>query len=105
MLDYAIKVAPWAILCAVPVALFAVLCRLNRICWHQSPRGIAIAYALIAIGWGCALFGTMDYLMHPPATWWPTFLLLGLALLSVGNAALFLADRRRRCRSCSRSGC
>ena len=105
MLDSILRAAPWAILFAVPIALFGVLCRINRMDWWRSPRPVVLSYLIIAIGWGCVLFGTMDYLAHSPPMWWPVFLLLGLMLLAVGNAALFLADRRKHCAACPRSGC
>ncbi len=102
MLDFILTVAPWIILAAAPVALFGVLCAINRICIRVTRKRIAAAYLLIAWGWGCVIFALLDYLVHSTPLFWPLLLIVGVMLLALGNAGLFFADRRENCTICVR---
>lgn len=101
MLDQFLILAPWIILPAISMVLFSVLCVINQMHWPVVHKPVAVAYVLIAIGWGALWFGVLDYLVHLPPMFWPVFLLAGLAFLSIGHALLFLVERRSRCVSCA----
>lgn len=95
-----LNLLPWIILLTVPVSLFGVLCRINRMCWANTPRLLAVGFVLVAIGWGGVFFGVLDFLAHTVPVFWPTFLLCGIAGLALGNSLIFLSDRRADCGTC-----
>lgn len=98
--DRILLLSALAVLIAAPVALFGVLCALNRMQVRVTRKRIATSYVLIAWGWGAVLAGVLDYLVHQPPIFWPSPLLAGVALLAIGNAALFLTNRRKNCLDC-----
>lgn len=100
LVDLISTLLPWGILATAPVALFGVVCAINRICVKVTRKRIAAAYVLIAWGWGAVIFALLDYLVHATPMFWPAAILSGVGFLSVGNALLFLVDRRRNCALC-----
>lgn len=100
----AIDLIVMGVLICSPVALWGALCALNAMRWRETRRSVAFSFLLIAWGWGAVAFASVDYLVHGSPRFWPGLLLLGVLLLSGGNAVLHLANRRDcRCLGCPRS--
>ena len=89
------------ILLAAPVALFGALCALNAMDGYTTRKGIALSFLLVAWGWAALIFAAADYLLHADPHFWPLSLLSGIACLAIGNALMFIANRRR----CDCVGC
>lgn len=98
MLDVLIA---WGVLIASPVALFGAACTLNAMHHRQTRWRIILPFWLIAFGWIALLFAALDFLAHNQPRLWPWALLSGVLLLAVGNAVLFMVNRRQ----CSCPGC
>lgn len=91
----------WLVVLTAPVALYGALCAVNAIDPRATPRAISAGFVAVAVGWGAVLIAAVDYLAHADPVFWPVALLLGIALLSAGNAAIWLGNRRR----CTCVGC
>jgi hypothetical protein len=91
----------WCIALAAPVALFGALCALNAIRLGDTHWPVAAAFLCIAWGWGVVLAGAVDYLAPSTPPIWPLAIAGGAALLAIGNAALYLVNRR----TCGCVGC
>ncbi len=96
-----IDILMWLILLCAPVALYGALCAVNAIDPKAVPGAISAGFVLVAIGWGAVLIAAMDYLVHREPVFWPVALTLGLAFLAIGNAGIYLGNRRR----CTCVGC
>jgi hypothetical protein len=96
-----IKLIVLCILLAAPFALWGALCALNAVDIRSTRPGIAAGFLLCVIGWGALIAAGLDYLVGDAPLFWPLVLLLGVLLLSIGNAAIYLLNRRRcGCPSC-----
>ena len=91
----------WLILAGAPVALFGALCALNVMDGNTARKGVALSFLLVAWGWAALIAAAADYLLHADPHFWPLSLLAGVACLAIGNATMFLANRRR----CDCVGC
>jgi len=89
------------ILAGAPVALFGALCALNAMDGYTTRKAISGAFLLVAWGWAALIFAAGDYLLHRDPHFWPVALLGGVACLALGNALMFVANRRR----CDCVGC
>lgn len=91
----------WGVLLASPVAFFGAACSLNAMHIRRTRRRIIGPFVSIAIGWILLFFAALDFLSHNQPKLWPWALLSGVGLLAIGNAVLFLVNRRQ----CSCPGC
>lgn len=98
MLDVLIA---WGVLLASPFAFAGTVCAINAGHPSHTPWRIIAPFALMAIGWILLWFAALDFLSHNQPRLWPWALLGGVLLLAVGNAVLFLVNRRQ----CSCPGC
>lgn len=96
-----IKLAVICILITAPWALWGVLCALTAINVRTTRSSHAAGFLLCAIGWAVLIAVGLDYLVSAAPLFWPLAMLIGVLLLSLGNAAIYLANRR----SCSCPSC
>lgn len=89
------------ILLAAPFALWGALCALNAMDVRTTQTSIAAGFLCCAIGWAGLIAAGLDYLSGDTPLFWPLAMLLGVLLLSIGNAILYLANRR----TCSCPAC
>lgn len=91
----------WSVILAGAVALFGALCALTACTVGKTRPAIYGAFLLIAWGWGITLFAAGDILWHAHPLMGETFMPVGVALLAIGNAVLYLASRRGcKCHEC-----
>lgn len=96
-----VKLVIVAILLAAPVALWGALCAINAINIHTTRPNIAAGFLCCVIGWGGLIFAGLDYLIGDAPLFWPLLMLLGVMMLSIGNATIHLGNRRNcGCPSC-----
>lgn len=98
MLDVLIA---WGVLLASPVALFGAACAINVMHIRRTRWRIIGPFVGIAFGWILLFFAALDFLSHNQPRLWPWALLGGVWLLAIGNAVLFLVNRRQ----CACPGC
>ena len=91
----------WGVLLATPLAFAGAVCALNAMHISHTPHRIIAAFLAIAIGWLLLFFAALDYLSHNQPKLWPWALLGGVFLLALGNAVLYLVNRR----DCKCPGC
>lgn len=97
-----IKLVVLCILLTSPCALWGVLCALNAMDVRRTRPGIAAGFLCCAIGWGGLIAAGVDYLLGDAPLFWPLMMLLGVLLLSIGNATIYLMNRRTcGCQYCS----
>lgn len=96
-----VKLVVLAILLAAPVALWGALCALNAVDVRSTRPSIAVGFLCCVIGWGGLIFVGVDYLLGDEPLFWPLLMLLSVLMLSLGNAVIYLGNRRQcGCPSC-----
>lgn len=96
-----IEILMWLVLLCAPVAMYGALCAVHAIDPKAVPGAISAGFVLVSVGWGAIVLAAIDYLVHRDPVAWPAVLMLGLAALAVGNAGIYLGNRRR----CTCVGC
>lgn len=100
-----IKLVVLCILLTAPVSLWGALCALSAIDVRHTRTGIAAGFFFCVVGWGSLIAAGADYLLGPTPLFWPLAMLLGVLLLSIGNATIFLANKRDcTCQACPGRG-
>jgi hypothetical protein len=85
------------VMVAACVSLWGVVCAVNAMFWRHTKPTIAFGFWLAAVGWGAEILVGVAYLVHVPPVIWIGVLFFGLACLAIGNAAIFLGNRRQCC--------
>lgn len=96
-----LKLACWLLLAIVPIAVWGVLCAINKMNHRRVPRLIASAWILISWGWAWVIGSAIDTLYLMPVGTVSPLLLVAAVFLASGNSLLFIASRRDcRCAGC-----
>lgn len=82
------------ILLCSPIAAWGAFCALAAMDVKTTRPTIAAGFLSCVIGWGGMIFAAIDYLTGAAPKFWPIALLLSVLMLSIGNAAIYLANRR-----------
>lgn len=97
----AIKLIVVCILILAPFALWGALCALLAVDVKTTHPSIAAGFFACVCGWGGLIAAAADYLISTEPLFWPVMLLASVLALAIGNAAIYLANRRTcLCPSC-----
>lgn len=87
-----------AILVCSPFAGWGAVCALAAMDRKTTAPLIAGGFFAVVIGWGGMIFAAIDYLagavLGNAPKFWPIAMLFSVLLLAIGNAAIYLANRR-----------
>lgn len=87
-----------SILIFAPFAAWGALCALAAMDPKATAPTIAGGFLSCVFGWGGMIFAAIDYLIAAMTgdapMFWPLAMLASVLLLAVGNAAIYLANRR-----------
>jgi uncharacterized membrane protein YfcA len=89
-----VKSVVLCILLSAPFAVWGALCALAKMEIKSTRPTIAAGFLSCVIGWGGLIFAALDYLTGAAPLFWPLAMLASVLMLSVGNAAIYLANRR-----------